>query len=688
MRLLTGVAVVFANLISCASDAEDAHLADHLAVDQSDAVRTECGLRSTFGAAPPLARPSACGSLEYGRYASQGQTNRSHTLPDFSFAGYQQGGVAIPDVQEVVRIGPISGDNRARIQAAIDRVSARTLDATGFRGAVVLEPGRYDVGDTLYIRTTGVILRGAGQGSNGTVLVATRRAQHSLIAVEGTGTGIDEVPGSRVRITSNQVAVGAVSFDVASTTGFSVGDQVAVARTPNQRWIDALGMDQFGAGDTPWTPQAYTIAHEREIVAIHGDRITVNIPIVDAMESIYGGGAIYQTRVPGRIQRCGVEDLRLVSEYSGSTDENHGWNAVRLARVSNGWIRRVTALHFGYSAVTITNRANFNTVEEVAQLDPISRITGGRRYSFNISSGLGNLIQRCFARNGRHNFVTGARVTGPNVWLDCAATRNHSDEGPHHRWATGVLFDNVSSRQLHVQNRRGSGTGHGWAGAQTMFWNSRAEQLIVDAPRGGMNWLVGTAGQQREGQWAPQEPAGWWESHNRRVSPRSLYLQQLQDRRGTSAVLNVTTPAQRAGTLWTELEQWAGQGRLPSGGMTGDPTCAFGVSAGDVCCAASCGQCGGSGCGARPGGAHMCCTGQIRQGGQSCDTNAAPCIMSPGPVCNGLQNGNVCCAQSCGRCGGQGCGGRPGGATSCCTSAIRAEGRSCEDHPAPCVMPN
>ena len=101
--------------------------------------------------------------------------------------------------------------------------------------------------------------------------------------------------------------------------------------------------------------------------------------------------------------------------------------------------RRVTTRHFGFAAVEITDGASFNTAEDVAMLDPKSEVTGGRRYPFVVQSGTGNLFQRCYAREGRHNFVTGSRVPGPNVWLDCLAEASTADDGPHHRWATGVL---------------------------------------------------------------------------------------------------------------------------------------------------------------------------------------------------------------------------------------------------------
>jgi hypothetical protein len=82
------------------------------------------------------------------------------------------------------------------------------------------------------------------------------------------------------------------------------------------------------------------------------------------------------------------------------------------------------------------------TVEDSTCLDPVSRISGSRRYPFTISGQL-RLVQRCFARNGRHDFAQGSLSPGPNVFLDCASEKSHSDTGPHHRWAAGPLYDNV-----------------------------------------------------------------------------------------------------------------------------------------------------------------------------------------------------------------------------------------------------
>ncbi|MEM9836795.1 MAG: DNRLRE domain-containing protein [Bacteroidota bacterium] len=501
------------------------------------------------------------GSLAYTPFAMEGQTNAVNTIPDFSHAGYRGGGVALPTAPVKITLSPSGGDDTQLIQNAINAVEVMPLDGNGFRGAVLLTAGRYRV-NQLFIEQSGVVLRGEGQGLDGTILFAQLQSQHTVITVRGTGSGYQRNTASKQEITTPYVPVGTYRFAVADASGYSVGDRIIITRTPNQFWIDDLGMDEATlCADDPgdcggWTPSSYTINHERVVRGISGNTITVDLPIVDVMESQYGGGEIYQVSVSGRIEQCGVEQLRIESYYDPNDpeDEDHAWVGVQLRRTLNSWVTNVTGQHLGYGTVSISNESNFNTVQECATVDPISRIAGGRRYSFNISDGLGNLFQRNYTRGGRHDFVMGSRVAGPNVFLDNYSANTFSDIGPHHRWSTGTLFDNVRGGQIRVRNRGSSGSGHGWAGNTTMFWHllSYDEDIWVDSPRGGRNWGIGCQGLQQIG-------AGHWESWNAAVVPRSLYLQQLEDRLGSQAVNNVTIPEQRNGNIYALLEAWAGE---------------------------------------------------------------------------------------------------------------------------------
>lgn len=501
------------------------------------------------------------GGLIYTPFAMEGQTNAVNLIPDFSYAGYMRGGVSLPELPVVVSLSPSSNDDTPAIQAAIDMVEALAPDSNGFRGAILLTAGCYQV-DQLFIEESGVVLRGEGQGMDGTVLYAKLLTRHDFISLQGSGSGLPRIAASRQPITSAYVPVGTHTFDVADASGFAVGDSIVVVRTPNWTWINELGMDATSlCGNDPncsgWTPNSYAINHERIITSISGNTIGVDLPIVDVMETQYGGGEIYKINVTGRISHSGVEHLRIISAYDTTNvqDEDHAWIGIRMKRAVNCWVKNVTGQHLGYGTVTISNESNFNTVQECATLDPVSEITGGRRYSFNISDGIGNLFQRNYTRGGRHDLVTGSRVTGPNVFLDNYCAETHSDIGPHHRWATGLLFDNSYGGQMRVQNRGSSGSGHGWAGNTTLFWNlwSEAENVKVESPRGGKNWGIGCRGLTQNG-------AGHWESWGATVAPRSLYLQQLEDRLGTAAVNNIAIPQQLTGNIFDLLAAWAGEG--------------------------------------------------------------------------------------------------------------------------------
>ena len=63
----------------------------------------------------------------------------------------------------------------------------------------------------------------------------------------------------------------------------------------------------------------------------------------------------------------------------------------------------------------------------------VSVVRGGRRYSFYIKGG-SNLFTGCRVDGGRHQFVSGSKSAGPNVFHDCHATNSHNDVGPHNNW--------------------------------------------------------------------------------------------------------------------------------------------------------------------------------------------------------------------------------------------------------------
>lgn len=456
---------------------------------------------------------------------------RGNIIPDFSRVGYQGGDEPIPEIAVVKTIFP-SDHALQDIQSAVDELAQRKPDQRGFRGTILLKKGTYRLPGTIRIHTSGIVLRGEGDQQNGTRLIATASSRDPLLLVSGKG-GIKEIAGTRATITSNYVPTGAFSFSVSDPAFFKKGDRVILYRPGTKEWIHDLKMDQIveRKGTKQWQPEEYNFQFERRIRDVKGNTVFIDNPVVMPLEARYGGGAVYKYGFEGRISNVGVEHLYFESVFANDTAENHSWDAVVFDKIEHGWVRNVTAKYFAYSCVNLKGGAKNISVLDANCFDHKSVITGGRRYSFN-NDGQLNLFMNCHTADGRHDFVTGARVCGPNVFVNCTSQRTHADIGPHHRWAMGTLYDNiVTDGDINVQDRGNMGSGHGWVGTTQVVWNCTARKAAVQNPYvSGNNYCIGLKGQKAPGHFKDR-PDGIWEGLNKdELQPTSLYLAQLKAR--------------------------------------------------------------------------------------------------------------------------------------------------------------
>ncbi len=430
-------------------------------------------------------------------YTKDADGNR---IPDFSHAGYMGGGVAIPVVPTVKTIAPIIGDNTARIQAAIDSVGALPLNANGFRGALLLGPGTYDVYGTLRVNFSGVVLRGAGDGSDpltNTLLKGKGDTPHQrTILIAGGGSGTmwrDSVAGTRSNILDDTVFVGARTFRVQNPSRFAVGDNIIVYHPCSGGWLTAIDSGgthyrEPGAEegvDVPWELGSQPIVYNRFITGIRGDTIFVDVPMFNHLIRSLSQSYIYKYSRSGLRTKIGIENIRIDIETAGGTDEAHAWDAIALTQIENAWVKNCTMLHFGQAGVE-TSTATRVTIDSCKALDPVSIITGERRY---------NIV----FRNANVSFVLG------------------------------------------LYNRGYYGTSHGWAIAHSVLWNCDAtgKQVIVQRPPTAQNYAIGckgtVAGVSPPAPFA--EPQGYIEGSNLNgLNPRSLYLAQLSERLAATTV--------------------------------------------------------------------------------------------------------------------------------------------------------
>jgi hypothetical protein len=495
---------------------------------------------------------------------------KGNRIPDFSHVGYMNGEVDIPIVPVKKVLEPQEGDDTKRIQLAIDELAALPLDQNGFRGAVLLKKGIYEINDSILINASGIVLKGEGSGNirdmwlnperqyslesfkkavenhDATILIATGNQRRALIRVIGSGP-TRFISGSFNKILDNNVPVGSNRFRVENPELYQVGDKIIVQRVGNAFWINEIGMNRIpGENITQWQP--FNLEFKHEIVAIDDAIITLKGTIMNAIETQWGGGRIYKYNDADVLQQVGVQNLRAVSFWQpnqdGVDDTRHADQFLFFDHIHNGWAKNIATEHF-YSTTgafqTGQNSLNI-TIEDASVLIAPPKYYSGKgydasgrtfletqvyvgRYGFHLV-GQGALVRDAYALNNRHAFVVGARVPGPNVFLDSQAEGSLTFSEPHHRWSVGGLYDNVEDK-IAIMNRLNLGTGHGWAGANYVAWNTRGT-LVVHQPPTAQNWAIGHVGIKEDGYFPSLD--GLWYALGNHVTPRSLYKQQLKER--------------------------------------------------------------------------------------------------------------------------------------------------------------
>ena len=491
------------------------------------------------------------------------KTPTGDQIMDFSTAGYMGGGVALPTVPVAKTVQPSGGaDDTAAIQAAINEVAAMPLK-DGFRGAVLLSPGTFTCAKTIFISTGGVVLRGSGSGANGTTIKMIG-GRHPAIVIGGgrlasgrppsddePAPGLErttnvEFAAAHTTITDDYVPAGATTFTVADTTGFAVGDTIAIHRPTTASWVHFMGMDNLvrnGRHQT-WIGLNRGEIQERKITAIAGNNLTVDIPLADSYDAKYlnpPGTIVTKVRPESRVTQVGVEHLHIQCPPLEIAYGQAPYSAIRVGG-DDCWVKDVYCEETMNSTVLAGKRI---TMEQVVVKHTFPNLGASKPSDFSIE-GSQILIDRCQDTGGNTYFVwTTSLQTGPNVILNSTFSGYGSRIQPHMRWSTGLLVDNctVPDGGIDFPNRGVAGSGHGWTMGWAVAWNCVAKFYTIQNPPGAVNWAIGCIGNQlraaRYFDSAPILPEGIVESPGVPVAPQSLYLAQLQVRLGKRALKNI-----------------------------------------------------------------------------------------------------------------------------------------------------
>ncbi len=496
--------------------------------------------------------------------------NRGNRIPDFSFCGYRSSEQLIPALPNVIFVPKQDGDASDIIQCAINYVATLKPDASGFRGAVLLDKGVFHLYKSIWIRTAGIVLRGSDK--NETKLIKHGYDRGALIYIEGVN---NQILKDSFQLTADYVPVNQQEIEVANVSGLKAGDRLKIIRPSTKEWIASIGCDIFGGGESAlgWKPGDSNISWDRTITEVDGKRIKFDAPLTTAIDSRFGSAKIYRYEWNERISESAVENMTLESDYNRQypKDEDHCWTGISIENAENCWVRQVNFRYFAGNAVFLQPTASKITVEDCISREPVSEIGGFRRMTF-FNMGQLNLFQRCYSENGIHDFSVGFTAPGPNAFVQCDTYESLGFSGSTDAWACGLLFDvvNIDGHNLSFKNLGQSKNGAGWNTANSMFWQCTAAEIECYSPaEDAKNYAYGC--------WSQYSGNGEWAESDNHVQPRSLFYAQLQGRlnkdvsaqaailpRNTNASSSPTVEAAQQMVIEAKqprltLEQWINQ---------------------------------------------------------------------------------------------------------------------------------
>jgi hypothetical protein len=483
------------------------------------------------------------------QYTTDAQGNR---IMDYSYAGYQGGGISLPAVPVQQTLSPSGVDDATAIQAAIDVVSGLDMDANGFRGAVLLTPGTFNLSATLNINASGVVLRGSGSGSDGTILNMTG---DPFLLLKIAGAGSYQTAGNpSASITDSYVPSGSMTLNVDDASAFAIGDPVLIVRPVTQAWVSFMGMDKLVRNGQPqtWLAAGSTITTDRTVAAIDGNQITLDVPLTDSLDSTYlnpPGGSVVKYTFPGRISQVGVEHLSVIAPPLDVDISQPQYQAISISAALNAWVLDVP-IQDTQNSISVSNSAKQVTLDSVVVAHTMVHSFSDAPADFSLS-GTQVLANNCSVTGVGNTWpaVTSSRVTGPVVLLNFFADDRGFD--PHQRWATGLLCDGCNFPNSHTGDKAGIaysnrgifGSGHGWDSGWALVWNVNSTYFLVQEPPGAHNWCIGCVGnvltEAMPGGDGTLLPNGIYDSLGTPVTPTSLYLEQLCERLGPGALTNI-----------------------------------------------------------------------------------------------------------------------------------------------------
>ena len=290
-------------------------------------------------------------------------------LPDFSYAGYQNGEKEIPNITnykvfDVTAFGAIANDTLSDKIAIQNAITAANKNGSGI---VFFPKGRFlvneneDAPNKIISKGGNIIFRGSGSGIGGTELFMKNTLPPADPAkmwtvpplFTFTSGGADKKIGN----VTEPAKIGSFDLKLNTTEGLKPGDWIILKLLDNSKELiqNELGSNELSPTWTNLINKGINVKVFYQIKKINKETITLAAPISYNIDSKYN----WEVFKFANSQEVGIENIAFVGNWKDqfvhhrSWKDDSGFTMLNFSRLTNSWIKECRFTDCSVAAIVL-----------------------------------------------------------------------------------------------------------------------------------------------------------------------------------------------------------------------------------------------------------------------------------------------------------------------------------------------
>lgn len=462
-------------------------------------------------------------------------------LPDFSYAGYQNGEKEIPNIAnykvfDVTSFGAIADDTISDKKAIQKAITAANKNGSGI---VFFPKGRFLVNEVndepnkIISKGSNIIFRGSGSGQGGTELfmknylppVDPKKMWTVPPLFLFTSGGADKIIGTVTEVAK----IGSFDLTLNTTLGLNPGDWIVLKLLENSPELirEELGSNEVSANWTYIVNKGIDVKVFYQINKIDKNTINITAPISYNINPKYN----WEVFKFANSQEVGIENIAFIGNWKDqfvhhrSWQDDSGFTMLNFSRTTNSWIKDCRFTDCSVAAIVLQS-ANVTVLN--------CKVTGnGGHEAITSNSSTNVLIVKCTDEASQWHSFGSSHGSMNTVILKCSYPSTTCFES-HASQPRNTLLDQVEGG---LMKNRGGGAIENMPNHMQglVLWNykqtNEPSKNFEFWPLTDKYWKIPhpiIVGFQSSGTTFYLDQLGRCESLDRAVKPSSLYEAQLK----------------------------------------------------------------------------------------------------------------------------------------------------------------